>query len=132
MRALPIAAGFRPAAAAAVLALVVDCVYLAAIVSQGEGGSRAGLVSASLAGAAAAAFGSQALARRGRTLALAWAAATLWLWSLLGLASIGLLIVPAAVLATVALTRAVAGRLELTAGVALALVVAAAGLAWTS
>jgi hypothetical protein len=65
-------------------------------------------------------------------LSAAWAATTLWAWVLLGAFSIGILVVPAAIFATVALTRRQAPTVAISAGMALAVLTAAAGLAWTS
>jgi hypothetical protein len=122
----------HPAYLAALCAFAVDGLYLALIAQQGNGGgSRVTLVAASIAAAgvaAAAAEGSTAVAAG---LAAAWATATLWVWVVLGAASIGILIVPAGIFATIALTRRRAHPLVITAGIALAFLPAVAGLAWT-
>jgi hypothetical protein len=81
--------------------------------------------------AAAAAFAAPAVGELPRGVLLGWAAGTLWLWTLLGLASIGLLIAPAAALALYALLRAPGGRLAPLVGAAAAVVVATFGLSWT-
>ncbi|HET7567662.1 MAG TPA: hypothetical protein VFJ91_06700 [Gaiellaceae bacterium] len=133
MSALPLAPGFRPAVAAALLALAVDLVYLVVIASQGDGaGSRVGFVAASLACAALAVLGSQALTPRPRAALLGWAAATLWIWTALAIASIGLLVAPAAALSLHTLLRQPGGRVAPLAGAALAVLVVAVGLAGTS
>jgi hypothetical protein len=123
----------HPGYAAAVCAFVVDGVYLALIAQQGDGGgSRVAFVAAAIATAgvaAAAAEGSTAVAGG---LAAAWATATLWIWVVLGAFSIGILVVPAGIFATVALTRRRAHPLVIAAGIALALLLAVAGLAWTT
>jgi biopolymer transport protein ExbB/TolQ len=49
----------------------------------------------------------------------------------LGALSIGILVVPAGIFATIALTRRRAHPLVVAAGIALALLIAVAGLAWT-
>lgn len=124
--------------AAALLALVVDAVYLAVLASQGGStGSREGLVASSLAAAAGALLAPPVLAPPLRAGLLAWSAATLGCWALLGAASIGLLLVPSAALAVVALSRSLdpashAGRLAALAGAGIALAVVVAGLALTS
>jgi hypothetical protein len=137
MRALPIGVDGR-AAVAAVLALAVDGVYLAVLSSQGDPkGSREALVTGSLAAAAGALLAPPALAPRLRTGLFAWAATTLGSWALLGMASIGLLLVPSAALAVVALGCALepsphGARLAAAAGCCGALAVVAAGLSLTS
>jgi hypothetical protein len=122
----------HPGYAAAFCAFAVDGVYLALIGQQdGFGESRVVFVAASIATAgvaAAAAEGSPGLAGG---LAAAWATATLWIWVVLGALSIGILVVPAGIFATVALTRRHAHPLVVAAGIALALLIATAGLAWT-
>ena len=133
MRALRLGAGFPAAYAAAALAFVVTGVYLAVISTQGtQAGSRVPFVAASLAGAGAAAAATAMGTVRIGGLVGGWAAATLWIWAVLGAASIGILVVPAAVLATVALMRLHAPAPPVAVGIALALGTAAAGLAWTS
>ncbi|HET7571531.1 MAG TPA: hypothetical protein VFJ77_02545 [Gaiellaceae bacterium] len=132
MRALPLPP--RPAAAtlAGLLAVLVDVLYVAIVAAQGDAGGREALVAASLALAAAAAFASPATSELPRGLLLGWAAGTLWLWTLLGLASIGLLIAPAAVLALYALVRSSAGLLAPLGGAAAAVLAVTFGLAWTA
>jgi hypothetical protein len=137
VRALPIAPGFRPAAAAAVLALGVDVLYLVVLAAQNDQtGSREVFVSGSLAASAALALGSALLPPAYRAGALAWSAATLAGWGVLGLLSIGLLLLPAAALAIVALGSGLesgrAAGLAAAAGTAAALLTVVAGLAWTS
>jgi hypothetical protein len=121
----------HPGYAAAVCAFAVDALYLALIAQQGNGGSRVGFVSGTLAVAGVVAGTAEGMRRFSGGLAAAWAATTLWVWVLLGSASIGILIVPAAIFATVALTRRQAQTVAITAGMALALLTAVAGLAWT-
>ena len=125
--------GFNPAYAAAVCAFAVDALYVALIAQQGNGiGSRIVFVAGglALAGVAAATAGEMCALPGG--FAAAWAAAILWIWVLLGAASVGILIVPAAIFATIALTRRQAPAVAITSGIALAFLTAAAGLAWTS
>ncbi|HZD87522.1 MAG TPA: hypothetical protein VE088_05910 [Gaiellaceae bacterium] len=132
MRALRLGAGFPPAYAAAVLALAVTGVYLALIATQGDRpGSRVPFVAASIAAAGMAAGAAGRRMGRAGGLAGGWAAATLWIWAGLGAASIGILVVPAAVLATLALVRLRAPAAPVTAGIALAFGIAVAGLVWT-
>jgi hypothetical protein len=122
----------HPGYMAALCAFAVDGVYLAVIGQQdnfGEG--RVVFVAASIATAGVAAAAAEGSATSAAGLAAAWASATLWIWAALGAASIGILVAPAAVFATVALTRRGAHPLVIAAGIALALLVAAAGLAWT-
>jgi hypothetical protein len=122
----------HPGYMAGLCAFAVDGLYLVLISQQGNGGSRVGFVAASIGAAgfaAAAAEGSPALAGG---LAAAWATATLWIWVLLGALSIGILVVPAGIFATIALTRRKAHPLVIAAGMTVALLIAAAGLAWTS
>jgi len=116
MRVPRIAVFVHPAYAAAFCAFAVDGLYLAVIAQQGNGGSRVAFIAASLAAA---------------SLAAAWAVTTLWIWVWLGIASIGIVIVPAAVLASVALTRRRAPAAVVAAGMALGFLTAVAGLAWT-
>jgi hypothetical protein len=122
----------HPGYMSALCAFAVDGLYLVLVSQQGNGGSRVAFVAASIGaagGAAAAAEGSAALAGG---LAAAWAVATLWIWAFLAMFSIGILIVPAGIFATVALMRRRAHPLAIAAGIALALLIAVAGLAWTS
>jgi len=118
--------------AAALCAFAVDGLYLALIAQQGDGGgSRVAFVAASIAAAGVAAATAEGSAALAGGLAAAWAAATLWIWVLLGALSIGILVVPAAIFATLALTYRRPHPLVIAAGIALALLVAVAGLAWT-
>jgi hypothetical protein len=138
MRMLQLAPGFRAAAASAVLALAVDVVYLSVLARQGGAtGSREGLVSASLAAAAAGALGASVLPSPFRPGLLAWSAGTLGSWAVLGLASIGILLAVPAALGFVALGRAldagaVGDRRAAVVGVACALILVGAGLSVTS
>jgi hypothetical protein len=119
----------------AALALAVDVTYVVLIRNQDTPAtSRVPFVAASLAAAAVAALVPAPPRVRGGL--LAWAATTLLAWALLGAASIGLLLLPAALLALIAQTRvqqpgvaAVAGTLVGAAG---AILTVAAGLALTS
>jgi hypothetical protein len=121
----------HPGYAAAICALAVDGVYLAVIHGQGNGGNRVAFVACSLALAGVAAAAAESGASLAAGLAAAWAAGTLWIWAFLGAFSIGLLVAPAGVFATIALTRRRAHPGVIAAGIALALLLAAAGLAWT-
>jgi uncharacterized membrane protein YhaH (DUF805 family) len=124
MQALRIHPGYMAAA----LALAVDGLYLALIAQQGNGGgSRVAFVAASIAAAGVAAAAAEGSAALAGGLAAAWAAATLWIWAVLAL-SIGILVVPAAIFATIALTRRRAHPLVIAAGIALAFLIAVAGL----
>ena len=117
---------------AAAAALVVDALYLAIIWHEGEGELTSGrvlFVSGCLAAAAVAlAFGLFA-APKVRAGLFAGAAGLLGAWVILGAFSIGLLLVPAAVLAAFAAGDALtgAGR-EGVLGAASALALVAAGL----
>jgi len=131
MRALRIARGIRPGHAAAVLAFAVDGLYLVVIAQQGTGVTgRVAFVAASIAGAGAVSAAAELVAGLGGELAAAGAAATLWIWTVLAAFSIGLLVAPAAVLATVALMRRQRTQLAVVLGIAAALLIAAAGLVW--
>jgi hypothetical protein len=121
----------HPGYAAAVCAFAVDALYLALIAQQGNGGTRVGYVAGSIAAAGVAAGAAEGMAAFTGALSAAWAATTLWVWVLLGVFSIGILVVPAAIFATVVLTRRQAPIVAITAGMALALLTAVAGLAWT-
>jgi len=121
----------HPGYAAAVCALAVDGLYLAVIHGQGNGGgSRVAFVACSLALAGVAAAAAENRASLAAGLAAAWAAGTLWIWAFLGAFSIGLLVAPAGVFATIALTRRRAHPGVIAAGTALALLLAVAGLVW--
>jgi hypothetical protein len=123
----------HPGYVAAACAFAVVGLYLAVSGQQGNlGQGRVTFVAVSLfaAGAAAgAAEGDESLAAG---LAAAWAAATLWIWAFLALFSIGILVVPAGLLATTALMRRRAPTVVIAAGIALALLPAVAGLVWTN
>jgi hypothetical protein len=122
----------HPALAAAMLAFAGDGLYLVVIGQQGDGiGSRVVFVAASLAGAGAACATADLTAGAAGGVVAAWAAATLWVWVVLGAASIGLAIVPAAVLATVALMRRHAPDFAVAAGITAGVLLAVAGLVWT-
>ncbi len=132
MRAFCIAGGIRPGQLAAVLAFAADALYLT-VISQQESGvnGRVAFVAASLAGAGAICATAEVVSGPGGGVAAAWAAATLWIWTVLGAFSIGLVLAPAGVFAVVALTRRQETTLAIAAGIAAALLTAAAGLAWT-
>ena len=94
--------GWWQALGAAGIALTVDALYLAIIQSEGEGELTSGrvlFVAACVGSAALALISAQFLAPRGRAVLLTAAAAMLGVWAVLGSFSIGLLLVPAAVLA---------------------------------
>jgi hypothetical protein len=124
--------GLLPAAAAAILTLAVDVLYLALI--HGEGGpadpGRVGFVAGSLAAAALVPPLAVRLHARVRQGLLGWAAGTVGAWALLGGFSIGLLLVPSFVLTVVAAGRGADPRpgLAAPAGVAGALAVVVLGL----
>jgi hypothetical protein len=124
----------HPGYAAAFCAFAVVGVYLAVIHRQGNGagGSRVALVAGSLAAAGVAAAAAEGIATTAAGLAAAWAVATLWIWTILGSFSIGILVAPAGIFATIALTRRQTHHLVIAAGIALALLIAVAGLAWTT
>jgi hypothetical protein len=114
---------------AAFCAFAVDGLYLATVSQQGTGiTSRVVFVAASIATAGVAAAVAQGNAAPAGGLAAAWAAATLWIWVVLGAFSIGILVVPAGIFATIALTRRKAHPLVIAAGIALAFLIAVAGL----
>jgi hypothetical protein len=132
MRALRIAHGLRPGYAAAVLAFAVDGLYLAVIAQQDTGVTgRVAFVAASIAAAGLACAAAESVVGLAGGVAAAWGASTLWIWTLLGALSIGLLGAPAGVLAVVALTRRRDTALAIALGIAAALLIAAAGLVWT-
>jgi hypothetical protein len=133
MRALRIAGGVNlPAYAAAFLALAVDGIYLTVIAHQGNGGSRVAFVAGSLALAAVAVAAAESIGTVTGGFSASWAVGTLWVWTVLGALSIGLLIAPAGVLATTSLMRRQTPAAVVMAGIGLALLTAAAGLAWTA
>jgi hypothetical protein len=132
MRALQLPPRLGAATLAGLLALAVDALYVAVIAAQGSAGGREALVASTLAFAAAAAFAAPAVSDLPRAVLLGWAAGTLWLWTLLGLASIGLLIAPSAALVLYALFRTPGGRLAPLASAAAAVFVVTFGLSWTA
>jgi hypothetical protein len=122
----------HPGYVAALCALVAVGLYLALIAQQGEGGgSRVAFVAASIGTAGLAAAAAESSATLAGGVAAAWATATLWIWATLAILSIGILIAPAGVFATSALRRRKVRPLVITAGIAIALLIAVAGLAWT-
>jgi hypothetical protein len=121
----------HPGYAAAVCAFAVDGVYLALVHGQGNGGARVAFVACSLALAGLAAAAAERGVSPAAGCAAAWAVGTLWIWTVLGMLSIGILVVPAGIFATIALDQRRAHPAVIVAGIALALLLAAAGLAWT-
>jgi hypothetical protein len=122
----------HPAYIAAVCALAVVGLYLAVISQQEDGGgSRVAFVAVSIAVAGVAAAAAESSAALAAGLVAAWAVGTLWIWAFLGVFSIGILIVPAGIFATIALTRRQANALVIAPGIALAFLTAVAGLALT-
>ena len=124
--------GWWQALCAAGIALAVDALYLSIIQGEGEGELTSGrvlFVAACVAGAALALVSALFLAPRARGILLTAAAAMLGVWAVLGSFSIGLLLVPAAILAAFAAGQAVADarREAWLAGVG-AVVLAAIGL----
>jgi hypothetical protein len=104
-------AGWWQALSAAGIALAVDALYLVIIRGEGEGELTSGrvlFVAACVGGAALALVAAQFVEPRARATLLTAAAAVLGVWALLGSFSIGLLLVPAAVLAGFAAGHAVA------------------------
>ena len=105
-------AGWWQALTAAGIALAVDALYLAIIRSEGEGELTSGrvlFVAACVGGAALALVSALFLAPRARAILFTAAAAMLGVWAVLGSFSIGLLLVPAALLAAFAAGNAVSG-----------------------
>lgn len=128
-------AGWWQALSAAGIAVAVDAFYLAIIQGEGEGeltSARVLFVAACVGGAALALVSALFLAPRARAILLTAAAAMLGVWAVLGSFSIGLLLVPAAILAAFAAGNAVsdARREAWLAGVG-AVLLAAAGLVLT-
>jgi len=127
--------GWWQALSAAGIALTVDALYLAIIQSEGEGELTSGrvlFVAACVGGAALALISAQFLAPRGRAVFLTAAAAMLGVWAVLGSFSIGLLLVPAAVLAGFAAGHVVAdARREAWLAAVGAVLLVAAGLLLT-
>ncbi len=133
MRVFRLAGGIRPGHAAAVLALSVDALYLVTIGQQNTGiTSRVVFVATSIAAAGTACAATELLAGFAGGVAVAWAAATLWIWTLLGAASIGIAVAPAGIFAVMALTRRREKDLAIAAGIAAAFLTAAAVLVWTA
>ena len=123
----------HPGYVAAACALAVVGLYLALIGRQDDvGQSRVAFVAGSLLAAGVAAGAAEGAESLNAGLAAAWAAATLWIWAFLAMFSIGILIVPAGLFATTALMRRRAPTLVVAAGIAVALLIAVAGLAWTT
>jgi hypothetical protein len=127
--------GWWQALSAAGIAVAVDALYLAIIQSEGEGELTSGrvlFVAACVGGAALALVSALFLAPRVRAILLTAAAAMLGVWAVLGSLSIGLLLVPAALLAALAAGNAMseARREAWLAGVG-AVVLVAAGLLLT-
>lgn len=117
---------------AAANALAVEALYAAILSSEGEGELTQGrtmLVSACLIGAAVGLCGGLVAGPKARAALYSAAAAFLAAWAVLGSFSIGLLLVPAAVLAWISASEAlrVAGR-EGAFGAAGAIAVVAVGL----
>ena len=103
--------GWWQALCAAGIALAVDALYLAIIQSEGEGeltSSRVLFVAACVGGAAVALIAALFLTPRAKAIVLTAAAAMLAVWAVLGSFSIGLLLVPAAILAGFAAGHVVA------------------------
>ena len=127
--------GWWQALGAAGIALTVDALYLAIIQSEGEGELTSGrvlFVAACVGGAALALISAQFFAPRGRAVLLTAAAAMLGVWAVLGSFSIGLLLVPAAVLAGFAAGHVVAdARQEAWLAAVGAVLLVAAGLLLT-
>ncbi|MEO8289386.1 MAG: hypothetical protein ABI649_00125 [Gaiellaceae bacterium] len=123
------------ATAAAAAALAVTGVYLLIIWREGEGelaSARVVFVAGCLAAAAVALVLGSRLSPRAQAGLFAAATALLGAWALLGAFSIGLLLVPAAVLAGLAVKDvAGAGRSEAAAGALAAIALVIVGLALT-
>jgi hypothetical protein len=103
--------GWWQALAAAGIALAVDALYIAIIQSEGEGELTSGrviFVAACLGGAGLALIFAQFVGPKARAILLTAATAMLGVWTVLTF-SIGLLLVPATVLAAVATGRAMTG-----------------------
>jgi hypothetical protein len=127
--------GWWQAICAAAIALAVDALYLAIIQSEGEGELTSGrvlFVAGCVAGAAVALLSALFLARKARAILFTGAAAMLGVWALLGSFSIGLLLVPAAILAGFAAGHVVAeARREAWLAASGALLLVVAGLVLT-
>jgi hypothetical protein len=127
--------GWWQALSAAGIALAVDALYIAIIQSEGEGELTSGrvlFVAACVGGAAVALVSARFLAPRARAILFTGAAAMLGGWAVGGSFSIGLLLVPAALLAAFAAGQVIsdARREAWLAGVG-AVVLVAAGLLLT-
>jgi hypothetical protein len=126
--------GWWQALSAAGIALAVDALYVAIIRSEGERELTSGrvlFVAACLGGAGLALVSAQFVGPRARAILLTGAAAMLGTWTVLTF-SIGLLLVPAAVLAAYAAGQAVAdARREAFLAAAGAVVLVAVGLLLT-
>jgi hypothetical protein len=126
--------GWWQALSAAGIALAVDALYIAIIQSEGEGELTSGrvlFVAACLGGAGLALVSAQFVGPKARAILLTGAAAMLGAWTVLTF-SIGLLLVPAAILAAYAAGQVVAeARREAFLAAAGAVVLVAVGLLLT-
>ena len=126
--------GWWQALSAAGIALAVDALYIAIIQSEGEGeltSSRVLFVAACLGGAGLALISAQFVGPKARAILLTGAAAMLGAWTVLTF-SIGLLLVPAAILAGYAARQVVAeARREAILAALGAILLVAAGLLLT-
>jgi hypothetical protein len=126
--------GWWQALSAAGIALAVDALYIAIIQSEGEGELTSGrvlFVAACLGGAGLALISAQFVGPKARAILLTGAAAMLGAWTVLTF-SIGLLLVPAAILAAYAAGHVVAeARREAFLAAAGAVVLVAVGLLLT-
>ncbi|HKO74108.1 MAG TPA: hypothetical protein VJU01_02225 [Gaiellaceae bacterium] len=126
--------GWWQALSAAGIALAVDALYIAIIRSEGEGeltSRRVLFVAACLGGAGLALISAQFVGPKARAILLSGAAAMLGAWTVLTF-SIGLLLVPAAILAGYAAGQVVAeARREAFLAAAGAVVLVAVGLLLT-
>jgi hypothetical protein len=127
--------GWWQALSAAGIALAVDGLYLAIIQNEGEGELTSGRVlfaAACVGGAALALVCALFLRPKAQAILLTAAAAMLGVWAVLGSFSIGLLLVPPAVLAGYAAGKVVAeARREALLAAAGAVVLVAVGLLLT-
>ena len=126
--------GWWQALSAAGIALAVDALYIAIIRSEGEGeltSRRVLFVAACLGGAGLALISAQFVGPKARAILLSGAAAMLGAWTVLTF-SIGLLLVPAAILAGYAAGQVIAeARREAFLAAAGAVVLVAVGLLLT-
>jgi hypothetical protein len=126
--------GWWQALSAAGIALAVDALYIAIIQSEGEGELTSGrvlFVAACLGGAGLALVSAQFVGPKARAILLTGAAAMLGAWTVLTF-SIGLLLVPAAILAAYAAGHVAAeARREAFLAAAGAVVLVAVGLLLT-